>query len=83
MNNMKVYEFLRNLILNYKITIRFRWIDRVNETVYSEIVYNSNRWSVFDFDEMFDDLVLMFGDYIVENWCVDKDEIVIDMYKES
>lgn len=80
---MKLKDFIRGLVLNYRITIKFRWIDKTNETVYSEVAYNSNRWSVFDTDDMFDDLILLWGDYIVKSWHTDKDEIVIDMYKEG
>lgn len=80
---MKLKDFVRGLVLNYQITLKFRWIDKINETVYSEVEYNSNRWSVFDTDDMFDELILLWGNYIVENWYVDEDKIVIDMYKEG
>ena len=85
---MKLKDFLCDLKCNRNTTIKFRWIDETNETVYSEVVYNSNRWSVFDTDDMFDDLILLWGDYIVKHWQTNfinsfKNEIVIDVCKEG
>lgn len=80
---MKLKDFIRGLVLNYRITIKFRWIEKSNETVYSEVEYNSNRWSIFDTDDMFDELILLWGDCIVESWYIDENKIVIDIYKES
>lgn len=80
---MKLKDFLRGLVLDYNSTIKFKWIDKNNETVYSEVEYNSNRWSIYDTDDMFDDLVSIWGDYIVNNWHVDEERIIIDMIKPN
>jgi hypothetical protein len=81
---MKLKDFLRDLECNRNTVIKFRWIDNANETVYSEVEYNSNRWSIFDTDDMFDELILLWGNYIVGHWCcVNGNKIIIDMYKEG